>query len=153
MTLTLETPANAMASAMPAQEPLPSFAVQDIQADALQFIANLTRRGDVVQYRVKPWLVTFVNRPEHIKHVLQDHHRNYVKTGTPDFMMLKPMLGEGILTSDGDAWLKQRRLAQPAFIASASKASTNSLCARPRPCWPTGTCTGKTAQQSMWSPT
>ena len=71
--------------------------------------------GDIVRYRADGWAATLVNHPDYVKRVLQDNHRNYTKEGTPDFMMLKPMLGEGILTSEGESWLRQRRMAQPAF--------------------------------------
>lgn len=93
-----------------------ALTMQDIRSDPLAFIMDNTRRyGDIVRYRVDDWQTTLVNHPAYIKHVLQDNHRNYTKEGTPDFMMLKPMLGEGILTSEGASWLRQRRMAQPAF--------------------------------------
>ncbi len=52
-------------------------------------------------------------RPEDVKYVLQENNRNYVRS--PAFQVLKLFLGEGLLTSDGDFWRRQRRLAQPAF--------------------------------------
>ena len=51
--------------------------------------------------------------PEDAKHVLQENHRNYGRS--PAFEVLKIFLGNGLLTSDGDFWRRQRRLAQPAF--------------------------------------
>ncbi len=52
-------------------------------------------------------------RPEDVKYVFQENNRNYVRS--PAFLILKRFLGEGLLTSDGDFWRRQRRLAQPAF--------------------------------------
>lgn len=52
-------------------------------------------------------------KPEFIQHVLQKNHKNYVKSFAYDG--LKDFLGEGLLTGEGEQWLKQRRLAQPAF--------------------------------------
>ncbi|TAE25993.1 MAG: cytochrome P450 [Cytophagales bacterium] len=52
-------------------------------------------------------------RPEDVKHVFQENNRNYVRS--PALRLLKVFLGEGLLTSDGDFWRRQRRLAQPAF--------------------------------------
>lgn len=52
-------------------------------------------------------------RPEDVKHVLQENNRNYVRS--PAFQVLRIFLGDGLLTSDGDFWRRQRRLAQPTF--------------------------------------
>src|SRR4051812_15552677 len=92
------------------------LSVQETQADPLGFLVELSRRyGDVVRYHADSWTVVFLNDPPLVKHVLQDNHRNYAKTGTPDLLMLKPMLGAGLLTSDGESWFRQRRMAQPFF--------------------------------------
>ncbi|GJM31711.1 MAG: cytochrome P450 [Saprospiraceae bacterium] len=52
--------------------------------------------------------------PDFIRHVLQKNHRNYHKSFL-HFEKLAYFLGKGLLTSDGDYWLKQRRLIQPGF--------------------------------------
>src|SRR5574338_637961 len=49
--------------------------------------------------------------PDIVKHVLQDNQRNYVKK----YDQAKPLLGEGLVTSEGELWRRQRRLIQPAF--------------------------------------
>lgn len=51
--------------------------------------------------------------PEDSKHILQENHRNYGRS--PAFQVLRIFLGNGLLTSEGDFWRRQRRLAQPAF--------------------------------------
>ncbi|HEY0262131.1 MAG TPA: cytochrome P450, partial [Chitinophagales bacterium] len=51
--------------------------------------------------------------PEFAKYVLLDNNKNYRKSLAYDF--IKPLLGNGLLTSEGDFWKQQRRLAQPAF--------------------------------------
>jgi cytochrome P450 len=51
--------------------------------------------------------------PEYAKYVLVDNNKNYQKSLAYD--MLKLLLGNGLLTSEGEFWKKQRRLAQPAF--------------------------------------
>ena len=55
-----------------------------------------------------------LNDPKHAEHVLHDHSKNYVKQ-TRGYAALRTVLGNGLLTSEGSFWLRQRRLAQPAF--------------------------------------
>ncbi|BDD06218.1 cytochrome P450 [Aureibacter tunicatorum] len=55
----------------------------------------------------------FVFDPLMVKHVLQERQKNYKKSFA--YEGLKDFLGEGLLTNEGDFWLKQRRLIQPAF--------------------------------------
>ena len=55
-----------------------------------------------------------LNDPDFIKHVLVDNHANYSK-GRLNRQILSPVLGEGLLTSEGDFWRRQRRIAAPAF--------------------------------------
>lgn len=52
--------------------------------------------------------------PDFIQHVLQKNHRNYIKAPF-HFDKLGHFLGNGLLTSEGDYWLRQRRLIQPGF--------------------------------------
>jgi cytochrome P450 len=78
------------------------------------FMRELQQRyGDVVRFRIGPIEVHLVSSVSGIKHVLQDNYRNYVKSRA--FEKVKALVGEGLLTSEGDFWLRQRRLAQPAF--------------------------------------
>ena len=53
--------------------------------------------------------------PQHNKHILQNNNRNYTRLPNPTNGLLLPVVGNGLLTSDGDFWLRQRRLAQPVF--------------------------------------
>jgi cytochrome P450 len=53
------------------------------------------------------------HNPEVISHVLQKNQKNYVKSVA--YRHLKLALGNGLVTSEGDFWRRQRRLAQPAF--------------------------------------
>jgi cytochrome P450 len=54
-----------------------------------------------------------VNHPADVKRVLLTNHRNYTKGEGMD--RVKILLGNGIMTSEGDFWRRQRRMMQPAF--------------------------------------
>ncbi len=70
--------------------------------------------GDVLRYPLGPLAAYLVSHPDGVRHVLQDNGRNYSKD-TFQYNLLGTITGRGLLTSDGDFWLRQRRLAQPAF--------------------------------------
>ena len=72
--------------------------------------------GPAVHYRflLNWWGYIFVH-PDYYQHILQDNYKNYTKLPHPTFQLLLPLIGRGLLSNDGDSWLQQRRLAQPAF--------------------------------------
>lgn len=69
---------------------------------------------DLVVWRMGRLHSIFVNRPEWIEHVLLGNHKNYTKSRFTR-QILEPALGRGLLTSEGDFWRRQRRIAAPAF--------------------------------------
>src|SRR5262245_23499377 len=71
------------------------------------------RYGDLVHMKAGPYHGFLLSDPADIKHVLQDNARNYHKS--PLYARLRDSLGDGLLTSEDALWLRQRRLAQPAF--------------------------------------
>jgi cytochrome P450 len=90
--------------------------IATIRADPLGFLERLTAEyGDVVRHETEDGPVVTLNRPEHARHVLRHRERIYAKSGTPDDAMLTPLLGRGLLTSEGEVWKRQRRITQPAF--------------------------------------
>lgn len=74
--------------------------------------------NDVTRMRLGPLSVFVLSDPEHIKQVLLTKHALYEKE-TRGYRKLRLVLGNGLVTSDGDLWLRQRRIAQPAFARSA----------------------------------
>lgn len=64
--------------------------------------------------QVGPRDVYLVRRPEHVKYVLQENAGHFSKQ-TRGYDALRAILGNGLVTSEGAFWLRQRRLAQPAF--------------------------------------
>ncbi len=51
--------------------------------------------------------------PEHMEYVLKSHADNFMKDKLTRWLI--PLVGQGLLTSEGEFWRRQRRLAQPAF--------------------------------------
>src|SRR5215469_8287197 len=83
--------------------------------DPLAGYVRLTARyGDAVRVpfaRRRWWFV--LSRPEHAEHVLAANQDNYVKAFT--YRPLRALVGDGLLTSEGDTWRRHRRLIQPVF--------------------------------------
>jgi cytochrome P450 len=77
------------------------------------FLDAADRYGDMVHLKAGPYHGFLLSDPADIKHVLQDNARNYHKS--PLYERLRDSLGNGLLTSEDSFWLRQRRLAQPAF--------------------------------------
>ncbi|MFI6235590.1 cytochrome P450 [Micromonospora sp. NPDC050784] len=69
--------------------------------------------GDAARIAIGPKVLFFFNHPNHAKHVLADNPDNYHKG--VGLAQAKRALGDGLLTSEGDLWRKQRRVIQPVF--------------------------------------
>ncbi len=76
-------------------------------------IENQRRHGDFYDVHLPHVPLFVLSRPEYAKHVLVTNNKKYGKSFAYEF--LRHPLGNGLLTSEGDFWLKQRRIAQPAF--------------------------------------
>src|SRR5271163_2408063 len=82
--------------------------------DPLTFFMELARDyGDVAGLRMLNFRTIFINHPDAIEDLLVNHARKYTKGRV--LRANRRVFGEGLLTSEGDFWLRQRRLAQPAF--------------------------------------
>ncbi|SFB25354.1 Cytochrome P450 [Amycolatopsis marina] len=69
--------------------------------------------GDVARIAIGPKALYLVNGPDAAKHVLADNHANYHKG--IGLVEAKKVIGDGLLTSEGELWRRQRALIQPAF--------------------------------------
>jgi len=69
--------------------------------------------GNVYYAKLISMDICVVCEPEWVQYVMQQNNRNYEKSFGYEILAL--FLGQGLLTSDGDFWLRQRRMAQPAF--------------------------------------
>jgi cytochrome P450 len=86
----------------------------EFRQDPLGLMAMCARKyGDIVRYRIANVTVYLLNRPDYIEYVLVGNSRNFIKGRLLRANQL--VLGNGLLTSEGNFWVRQRRLAQPAF--------------------------------------
>lgn len=82
--------------------------------DPLTFFMEIAcRYGDVAGLRLLNFRTIVVNHPDYIEDMLVTNARKYTKGRV--LRANRRVFGEGLLTSEGDFWLRQRRLAQPAF--------------------------------------
>ena len=86
-------------------------------ARRLDFFRDVARDyGDLTSFRFGRRRVYLAAHPDLIEQVLVTDSKHYVKHFGA--RMYKPVLGNGLVTSEGDFWLRQRRLSQPAFLKS-----------------------------------
>lgn len=79
------------------------------------FNQNLSEYGDPYGVKMADGkLGILTTKPEIVRHVLQKNHRNYEKSDIQT-KQLAAFLGRGLLTLEGEEWLRQRRLIQPGF--------------------------------------
>lgn len=79
-----------------------------------EFLQSLARdHGDLVHFRLGPQDIYLVSNPEWIKDILVTNQTNFTKSRFLE--RAKVLLGEGLLTSEGEFHRRQRRLVQPAF--------------------------------------
>ena len=94
--------------------------------DIIGFLKKIAHEyGDIVHFKLGPIRIVLLNHPDHIKEVLTTQHRNFVK-GRP-LEMAKELLGEGLLTSEGEFHKRQSRLIQPAFHRNAIESCATAM--------------------------
>jgi cytochrome P450 len=82
--------------------------------DPLTLLAGLAREyGDVARFKAGPQSVYLLSHPDHVRDVLVTNNARFKKGRA--LQRAKRLLGEGLLTSEGEFHRRQRRLAQPAF--------------------------------------
>src|SRR5262249_17599653 len=94
--------------------PLPYGPMARSRRDPLGFLLDgLLRYGDVFRYQIGPLVFHQVAHPDHVKHVLLDNQKNYPRSWY--YGRAKVVTGNGLVTTEGPAWKRLRRMAQPAF--------------------------------------
>jgi cytochrome P450 len=93
---------------------LPGAHLLALRRDPIGFLTKLARDyGDIAHFNIGSQQVFLLNHPDYIHDVLVTHHKKFIKGR--GLQMAKRLLGEGLLTSEGEFHRRQRRLAQPAF--------------------------------------
>ena len=91
----------------------------------IHLLENHLQRGPIVNINVPFMTYLSIWEPAYIKHILVKNNRNYIKD--PATRKLSLSLGNGLLTSEGDFWRRQRRIAQPAFHRERITAMTERM--------------------------
>ncbi|MBU6153600.1 MAG: cytochrome P450 [Bdellovibrionales bacterium] len=87
----------------------------EYRRDKIGFLSSLRDDGrPLTAFRLGKHNITLLKRPEDLIHVEHRNAKNYHKA-----TMLRDLVGDGILMSDGEKWRKQRRLIQPRFHPSS----------------------------------
>ena len=78
------------------------------------YLSMYAAYGDTIRVPISPKSCFFVlTRPEYAEHVLAVNQDNYVKAFT--YRPLRALIGNGLLTSEGEQWRRHRRVIQPMF--------------------------------------
>ncbi|HJX91368.1 MAG TPA: cytochrome P450 [Pyrinomonadaceae bacterium] len=89
--------------------------MREFNNDTLGFISRCRDFGDVVRARFLYVHAYFLFNPSDIETLLTTDAKNYRKAGSLRSPFFARLVGNGLVTSEGEFWRRQRRLAQPAF--------------------------------------
>ena len=97
-----------------------------LRRDRIEFLSAQAALGDVTTFRMGPARVYFINHPDLVRDVLVVNAHKFIKGRA--LQRARTLLGDGLLTSEGESHLRQRRMMQPAFhrlrIAEYARAMT-----------------------------
>src|SRR5215203_1744337 len=86
---------------------------RSFRRDPPGFLTKLSKLGDVSAFRIGKIQAFFINHPDLIRDLLVTNHSKFMKGRA--LQRAKGLLGEGLLTSEKEFHLRQRRMIQPAF--------------------------------------
>lgn len=97
------------------------------RADPLRFLMDVHEKcGDVARFRMAHQNCYLLRHPNDVHHVLVENHANYGKQ-TVGYEKMRQLLGNGLVTSEGSFWKRQRRIAQPGFHRKRIEAFANTM--------------------------
>jgi cytochrome P450 len=108
----------------------------DFRRDPIRFLQTLASDyGDIASFRLGSQFAVQLNHPDLIRDVLVTHSKNFTKTR--GLNRARTVIGNGLLTSEGDFHRRQRRLCQPSMnpqrvsaYGSAMVQCASDMCAR-----------------------
>jgi cytochrome P450 len=90
--------------------------LEQLQGDPIgMFLDMMERHGDVCEVQVGHLRGVFVFEASAVERVLVGNYKNYKRKESRSYGPLQDFLGQGLVTSEGELHLKQRRMLQPAF--------------------------------------
>src|SRR5688500_19668489 len=111
--MTIQTPASH--KIIPGPRGLPILGVMpEMVSDMLGLFTRTAREhGGIAQFKLLYKSYLLVTNPDYVKYILQDNYKNYIRGRSVETGRV--LLGNGLPLIDGDLWLRERRLLQPAF--------------------------------------
>jgi cytochrome P450 len=104
--------------------------MREFNRDSLGFVERCAREfGDMVLTRFLYVPALFLFHPDHVEYVLATGSKNFIKAATLRSPFFHRLVGKGLVTSEGDFWRRQRRLAQPAFHRNRVEAYARTMVA------------------------
>jgi cytochrome P450 len=98
----------------PSYKMRPVKLVREFLHDPIKTLQRIAYKyGDISYFKLGRQHVYLINNPDYIEKVLVYDHRNFTKGKR--FQLAKALLGEGLVTSEGDLHSRQRRIIQPIF--------------------------------------
>jgi cytochrome P450 len=103
------------AKQIPGPRGLPFLGVmREMVGDMLRLFTDTARQyGGIAQFKLLNKSYLLVTHPDYVKYILQDNYKNYIRGRSVETGRV--LLGNGLPLIDGDFWLRERRLLQPAF--------------------------------------
>ena len=93
---------------------LPEKLLREFMNDPIKTLTNIAHTyGNIAHFKLGRRHVYLINEPSYIEDVLIRNHKNFIKSR--GLQVSKRLLGEGLLTSEGEYHDRQRRIIQPAF--------------------------------------
>ncbi len=100
---------------IPGPRGLPLLGVMpEMVSDMLGLFTNTAQEyGGIAQFKLLNKSYLLVTNPDYVKYILQDNYKNYIRGRSVETGRV--LLGNGLPLIDGDFWLRERRMLQPAF--------------------------------------